>query len=360
MKNWTEFEAKFPLIGQSLRTARQNGRLSHSYLVVSSNPSLRNDFPTLLASLAVCTDPNADGSPCGRCPNCTKLANGLYMDLHLLAPTSKSRQITIGTDSDEPDTLRNFESKFYLTSSEPGAWKIGFIYDCDAMNKNAQNAFLKTLEEPPKNCMFVLCTGRPYTLLPTIRSRCQILTLSDNVCKYDLTLFDGLPEVLFDLTFRGDGTLAHAESCASGLIAILSSLKTKAEESVNAKWEPRMESINDNLESSAKKTLEKRMLGEIGCEYLRLREEFLSMIHSWFAQVLFLVGADAESLPNPEIMEPWLDADPRPVLPEREAVRMLGEAEYLLRVLNTNVNDELAVRSFALSVAVRTDTDAEA
>ena len=44
------------------------------------------------------------------------------------------------------------------------------------MNENAQNAFLKTLEEPPRNCLFILTTGHPASLLPTIRSRCQVKT----------------------------------------------------------------------------------------------------------------------------------------------------------------------------------------
>ena len=103
------------------------------------------------------------------------------------------------------------------------------------------------------------------------------------------------------------------------------------------------------------KLIEKRMDGETGCEYLRLREEFLSILHTWFAQVaLVSEGTPLELLPNPEVVRVWLDADPRPSVTPDEAARMLSEAENLVRVLNTNVNDELAVRAFALSVAIDT------
>ena len=152
MHDWQSFESAYPLLGRSLRMAKNTGRLGHSHLVVSSNAAIRNRFPTLLAQLAVCLDPLPDGAPCGHCETCSLLENGLYPDLFLLAPTSKSRQITIGKDEDDPDTLRNFDSMFYLSSSSPGGWKIGIIQDCDTMNDKAQNAFLKTLEEPPPRC----------------------------------------------------------------------------------------------------------------------------------------------------------------------------------------------------------------
>lgn len=354
MHDWQSFESAYPLLGRSLRMAKNAGRLAHSHLVVSSNAAIRNRFPTLLAQLAVCLNPLPDGAPCGHCETCSLLENGLYPDLFLLAPTSKSRQIVIGNDDSEPDTLRNFESMFHLSSSAPGGWKIGVIQDCDTMNENAQNAFLKTLEEPPRNCLFILTTGHPASLLPTIRSRCQILSLTDNVCKYDMETFSAMPELLMKLTFASKGDLVAGEDCAAGLIDILGSLGSMAEATVQARWDDRLKSA-ENLESAAIKLIEKRMDGETGCEYLRLREEFLSILHTWFAQIaLVSEGTPLELLPNPEVVRVWLDADPRPAISPDEAARMLVEAENLVRVLNTNVNDELAVRAFALSVAIDT------
>ena len=354
MNDWRSFEAEYPLLGRSLRMAKNAGRLSHSHLVVSSNASIRTRFPILLAQLATCLEPLPDGAPCGHCETCSLLETGLYPDFFLLAPTSKSRQIPIGLTDDEPDTVRNFDSMFHLSSSAPGGWKIGVIQDSDTMNENAQNAFLKTLEEPPRNCLFILTTGHPGSLLPTIRSRCQILALTDNVCKYDMETFSAMPELLMKLTFASKGDLVAGEDCAAGLIEQLGSLGAMAEATVQARWAGRLKSA-ENLESAAMKLIEKRMDGEKGCEYHRLREEFLSILHTWFAQIaLVSEGTPLELIPNPEVIRVWLDADPRHSLPPDEAARMLNEAESLVRVLNTNVSDELAVRSFALSVAIDT------
>ena len=354
MHDWQSFESAYPLLGRSLRMAKNAGRLGHSHLVVSSNASIRARFPILLAQLAVCLNPLPDGTPCGHCETCSLLENGLYPDLFLLAPTSKSRQIVIGNDDSEPDTLRNFESMFHLSSSSPGGWKIGIIQECDTMNENAQNAFLKTLEEPPRNCLFILTTGHPGSLLPTIRSRCQILTLTDNACKYDMETFSAMPELLMKLTFGSKDDLVAGEECAAGLISVLGSLGDMAETTVQNRWEERLKSA-ENLESAAMKLIEKRMDGETGCEYLRLREEFLSILHAWFAQIALVAeGTPRELLSNPEVVQVWLDASPRPAITPDEAARMLSEAENLVRVLNTNVSDELAVRAFALSVAIDT------
>ena len=156
MNGWTSFEEHFPLLAQSLKHAAHTGRLSHSHLSVTSNPDLRLSFPPLLACLAACTAPLEDGAPCCECETCRMILNGLYPDLFTLAPTSKSRQIQIGKDADEPDTLRSFEAAFHLGSVTESGWKIGIIHDADTMTESAQNAFLKTLEEPSQKCLFIL------------------------------------------------------------------------------------------------------------------------------------------------------------------------------------------------------------
>ena len=193
-------------------------------------------------------------------------------------------------------------------------------------------------------------------LLPTIRSRCQILTLTDNVCRYDMETFSALPEILLRLTFASKDDLVSGEECAAGLIEVLGSLGDMASATVQARWADRLKSA-ESLESAAMKLIEKRIEGETGCEYLRLREEFLSILHAWFAQIaLVSEGTPREYLPNPEVIRIWLDDPSRPAIDPDEAARMLSEAESLVRVLNTNVSDELAVRAFALSVAIDTRT----
>lgn len=355
MNDWAEFESRFPFWADSLKHAKKTGRLGHSFLVVSGNPDCRQDFPSLLAMLTACLNPADDGTPCGICESCRLLKNALYPDLFLLSPTSKSRMILVGETDDDPDTLRNFQHNFYLGSATASGWKIGIIQDCDTMNENAQNAFLKTLEEPPDHCLFILTTGRPSALLPTIRSRCQLLALTDNRCVYDFTHFSGLAELLKKLACDTKNDLVAAEECARGLIDILDRLDDQAKNRIAEKWSPRFEIAKQmDLESAGLKLLEKRMDGETGCEYRRLREQFISIVHAFFAQLALSAGRMPDAvLPNPELLRPYFSAEPRPDIKEREALRMLSLAEKLSDTLRTNVNDALALRTFALSVAIR-------
>jgi DNA polymerase-3 subunit delta' len=95
-----------------------------------------------------------------------------HPDCFVLRPSGKMRLIRIGTaGSPEPGTMREFLRKLSV-SPAVAARKVGIIYEADRMNVETSNAFLKTLEEPPGRTTLLLLTTRPYSLLPTIRSRC--------------------------------------------------------------------------------------------------------------------------------------------------------------------------------------------
>ena len=104
--DWTFFERHFPLTVNSLKNARSAGRLTHAFLLCSSNTDYRMDFPPLLASLAACEHPNPDFSPCGHCAVCREMQGGTFPDMVSLAPSSVSRIIPIGESDDEVDTMR--------------------------------------------------------------------------------------------------------------------------------------------------------------------------------------------------------------------------------------------------------------
>jgi DNA polymerase III subunit delta' len=94
-----------------------------------------------------------------------------HPDYLSLRPRGKMRIIPIGkSDSPEPGSMREFLPKLYMTPAV-APQKVAIIYEADRMNTESSNAFLKTLEEPPRNTTLLLLTTRPYALLPTIRSR---------------------------------------------------------------------------------------------------------------------------------------------------------------------------------------------
>ncbi|MBI2423507.1 MAG: DNA polymerase III subunit delta' [Candidatus Hydrogenedentes bacterium] len=104
---------------------------------------------------------------CDACLSCRKVISGNHPDVKSIQPSGKARNIGVET----------VEFMNELSSYKPfeGAWRLFMIHDVDRMRIEAQNHFLKTLEEPPSNTIFVLLTAFPQRLLPTIRSRCQQL-----------------------------------------------------------------------------------------------------------------------------------------------------------------------------------------
>src|SRR5215217_94220 len=103
---------------------------------------------------------------CGTCASCKRIARGVHADVLLIEPgDSGAIKIDQVRDAIERSAYRPFE----------GRRRVVILDEADAMNADAQNAVLKTLEEPPAASTFVLVTSRPDMLLPTVRSRCQRL-----------------------------------------------------------------------------------------------------------------------------------------------------------------------------------------
>jgi len=112
-----------------------------------------------------CAESNGDA--CGVCLSCTKIAHGNHPDLHIIAPVKKSRIISRGAIDDviEMASLRPYEADA----------RVFIIHEAERMQGPAQNHLLKTLEEPLGHSVFILITEHPQFLLPTIRSRCQLV-----------------------------------------------------------------------------------------------------------------------------------------------------------------------------------------
>jgi DNA polymerase III subunit delta' len=102
-----------------------------------------------------------------------------HPDYFPLRPTKKMRMIRVGDSSADPGTMREFIARIQK-SPQLSHRKVAIVYEADRMNTEAANAFLKTLEEPPANTTILLLTTRPYSLLPTILSRCLLFRFTDH------------------------------------------------------------------------------------------------------------------------------------------------------------------------------------
>jgi DNA polymerase-3 subunit delta' len=103
---------------------------------------------------------------CGKCPSCLRIARGVHADVMVIEPGE--------TGAIKVDQIREAIDRSAYRPFE-GRRRVVIIDEADSMVVEAQNALLKTLEEPPASSVFVLVTSRPELLLPTVRSRCQRL-----------------------------------------------------------------------------------------------------------------------------------------------------------------------------------------
>ena len=344
------FLDKYENIVKMLCNAAANNRLAHAYLLHSDNLKLRNDFALALAQLLACKTPQDNGMPCGNCAICLQLARKTYSDLYELSPVGKMRQIRVGDKTNpDPNTYRWFERFFYLTSINNGR-KIGLVTDADRLNKEAQNAFLKTLEEPPSGAAFILATNNPAALLPTTVSRCQILTVLSNRCDYDFAGADKLFQILSTLFFNGKNNIVEAEAAAEGIIAISKTLREQAKEKLEDAKNAELEVLED-AENYVIKAIEQRYNDLQEAEYANFRTSFLDAIHCFYAQLFYLAqGAEKNKLANPEILDAVVKIDN---LEEDRCFKALEFAQKLNTVLRWQVNEALAFRSFCMNVAFK-------
>lgn len=137
-------------------------RLSHSLLLTG------DEYETLVAVAQAIADRLLYPA---ESPATTRFHPNDHPDAFSLRPAGKMRQIKAGKSADDPGTMREFIRKIAVSASV-GDHKVGFIHEADRMNTATANIFLKTLEEPPAHTTLLVLTTRPYSLLPTIRSRC--------------------------------------------------------------------------------------------------------------------------------------------------------------------------------------------
>jgi DNA polymerase-3 subunit delta' len=116
-----------------------------------------------LAAAINCQQPDVDSDACGTCSSCRRIARAQHPDIVALVPNEKGTiTVEMAREIIGQASYRPFEARR----------RVVIIDDADALQPSAQNALLKTLEEPPPSSMFVLVTSRPDSLLETVRSRC--------------------------------------------------------------------------------------------------------------------------------------------------------------------------------------------
>lgn len=150
------------------RRQLQDGRLPHAILLTGSTGLGKRQLAQGLAYTLFCRA-EIGSRPCGHCKACELLAAETHPDLRVVEPEAPGKAVRV-------DQIRELVG-FLAATAQQGGWKCVIITPADAMNVQAANALLKSLEEPPGNSLIFLVSSNPGRMLPTIRSRCRLLTV---------------------------------------------------------------------------------------------------------------------------------------------------------------------------------------
>lgn len=144
----------------TLRNALTSGKIAHAYLFAGPRGTGKTSMARLFAKALDCEE--GVGHQCNKCENCIAISEGSHPDVIEIDAASNN-----GVDQ-----VRDLIDKIKYAPIK-GRYKVYIIDEVHMMSTGAFNALLKTLEEPPENVVFILCTTEPHKVLPTIVSRCQ-------------------------------------------------------------------------------------------------------------------------------------------------------------------------------------------
>ena len=184
----------------------KSNMINHGYLLVSGGTTLIHSYAKFVASEFFC---KAVDRPCGKCSTCTRIEHSNYSDVIVYPKDDKTNIMT--------EDINNIVLDEYVLPYESDK-KVYILFDFDNATVQAQNKLLKTLEEPNKSTIFVLTASNLNNVLPTIRSRCKIITegaLANNVIKkylFDMGVEQSIASVVADKSF---GNLTYALNHAS-------------------------------------------------------------------------------------------------------------------------------------------------
>ncbi|HET7678028.1 MAG TPA: hypothetical protein VFK38_09265 [Candidatus Limnocylindrales bacterium] len=154
---------------RAVAEAIRSGRPPQALLLVGPAHVGKTTLALDLAAGLLCQAASPDERPCWACAACRRVAHGNHPDLHRIAPEGAGGQIRIGQ-------VQALASELVLLPLE-GPLRVAIVVEAHRLNPDAQNAFLKTLEEPPPGTCLVLCVEDESAMLPTVRSRAARLRL---------------------------------------------------------------------------------------------------------------------------------------------------------------------------------------
>ena len=307
-----------------LQRAHEQDRLAHAYLITGASGSGKETLALGVAELVNKTkSPNSSG-------------------IFKVNPESKSRRIVI-------EQIRELEHSLQMRAID-GRHKIAIISEADRLQPQAANAFLKTLEEPPKDSLLLLLSALPELLPDTIRSRCIAIPLASDQSPEATEEERELIELLQKIAREEKHGVKNAYRLAQGLQGLLRRIREEIQDEnavAQKRDETRYKNTTDGAWLDEREDYYKALNESL---YLQRRARLLETFFLWWSDVLRAsTGIDRRDLPAArKETESWAKQ-----LTTAEILRRLRRLEELRDHLGRNIQEALAFEVAFLRVFAR-------
>jgi DNA polymerase III subunit delta' len=354
---------------QSIRDAVSHNRLAHALLLTGPSGIGKLAFAHAIAQYINCLSPK-DGDSCGTCSSCVKIQKGIHPDIRFILPIiSKTEggkrfltddyfdsfrqpffadpyfsmgqwQQILGGDSKQlmisVHEIRELKRSIYLKAFE-AKYKVVIVWNVEKINTEGSNAFLKLLEEPPDQTMFILTCSDPSLLLPTINSRCQRLALRridrDLVRQYLMEKKGADEGRATELAAVSEGSIGTASDMLQENSQVLGQLYINW---LRATYSGDYQKITEEVEKIYKESKEAQK------QFLHVSMQKLR------DSLLFNLGMGERSLAMPD-EQVFHSRFSQFVSPDK-VERIAGEMEESLRHISGNANPQMVFTSLSLKM----------
>src|SRR5437588_4975110 len=309
-----------------LRRAHNQKRLGHAYLISGPAGSGKREVAAELASTVNGTDAGDVFSSKAR-------------EIFVAEPESKSRRILI-------EQIRELEHGLQMCASD-GRRKVAIIAEADRLQPQAANAFLKTLEEPPRNSLLLLLSALPEALPDTILSRCIPIPLAPNKEHKNKLEEEKLVKLLQQTAREQSWTVQYAYRLAQGFQRLLrfsrEQIKAETDEALKGE-EARYKNSTDGAWLEEREKYYKALTESL---YLQRRAELIEVLFAWWTDVLRAgSGVDLRDLPNARKEIAALAKR----FTASEVLRKIRRLEELRDQLGRNIQEALAIEVTFLGI----------
>jgi DNA polymerase-3 subunit delta' len=311
-----------------LRRAHEQNRLAHAYLITGDPGSGKQILAAELAGLVNGTPIEDIFSPKAR-------------EIFIARPESKSRRIVTAQ-------IRDLEHALQMRAAD-GRRKVAIISDADRLQTEAANAFLKTLEEPPKDSLLLLLSALPQALPETILSRCITIPLASNRENKSRSEEQKLVKLLQQASRQMTWSIQFAYSLAQEFQQLLRDVREEVKHETDNALKREQLRYKDATDGAWLEEREEYYKAVTESLYLQRRAALFETLFAWWTDVLRASNAVAQrDLPNAKQETAALAAR----FSTAEILRRIRSLEELRDHLSRNIHESLAIEVAFLAIFV--------